>query len=159
MSINLTVFGLAGFGFLAAALAGGLLGLHLKYRVPGLGFRDGMRAVVYAAEVAGVRRVPSWSRGTVWLAAAAAVGAFALLVSSSAFLGAVESAAAPGATATWSSAFITMTGTSTQSGPASFTLELPFLTLALLLVPFALGSRIWRLWTGQRAHRASVDAY
>ncbi len=205
MSIDLTVFGLSGLAFFAIAFAGALLGLHLKNRVPGLGFRDGLRAVVYltqydaaleyqglrrrelrsrvdelradlaesaadggvtaainrfgpprvlAAEVAGSRSVPSWSRGTLWLAAAIAVGGFGLVMSTVAFLAAVESAAAPGATATWSTFFITMDATSAQSGPPSFTLELPLTTLGLLLVPFGVGARVWRLWTGRRTHEA-----
>lgn len=199
MTIDLSVFGLAGLGLFAIVLAGGLVGLHLKNRVPGLGFRDGLRAVVYltqydaaleyhglrrrelrarvnelradlaesaadggvgaaidrlgpprvlASEVAGARVVPSWSRGTLWLAAAMVVGAFVLAMSSSAFLAAVESAVAPGTTATWSTLFMTMTATSVPSGPPTFTLELPLVTLALLLVPFGLGARAWRLWTG-----------
>lgn len=210
MNIDLTVFSLASLGFFVIVFAGGLLGLHLKNRVPGLGFRDGLRAVVYltqydaaleyhglrrrelrtrvnelranlaesaadggvaaaigrlgpprvlAAEVAGARMVPSWSRGALWLAGAMAVGVFALVMSTSAFLAAVESAAAPGDTATWSTFFMTMTATSTHSGPPTFTLELPLVTLALLLVPFGLGARVWRLWTGKPAHQISTPAH
>ena len=210
MNIDLTVFSFAGVGVLAATVAGGLLGLHLKNQVPGLGFPDSLRPVVYltqydaaleyhglrrrelrarvnelranlaesaadggvtaaiqrlgpprvlAAEVAGARMVPSWMRGTLWLAAAMAVGFFALVMSTSAFLSAVESAVAPGATATWSTFFLTMTATSGQSGPPTFTTELPFVTLALLLVPFGLGARIWRLWTGKRAHQVSAHGH
>ena len=206
MNIDPTALSLASLGFLASALAGGLLGLHLKNRVPGLGFRDSLRAMVYltqydaaleyhglrrrelrarvnelranlaesavdggvtaaierlgpprvlAAEVAGARMVPSWLRGTLWLAATLAVGLFALFMSTSAFLAAVESAAAPGATATWSTFFLTMTATSAQSGPPTFTFQLPFVTLALLLVPFGLGARVWRLWTSKHAHQVS----
>jgi hypothetical protein len=204
MNIDLTVFSLASLGFFAIVFAGALLGLHLKNRVPGLGFRDGLRAVVYltqydaaleyhglrrrelrarvnelradlveaaadggvaaavhrlgpprvlAADVAGARMVPSWSRGTLWLGAATAVGVLAVVMSTSAFLAAVESAVEPGTTATWSTFFITMTATSAPSGPPTFTLELPLVTLALLLVPFGLGARVWRLWTG-KARRA-----
>lgn len=105
---------------------------------------------VLAADVAGNRVVPSWLRGTQWVAAAVAVGVFTLLMSTSAFLAAVESAVTPGATATWSTFFVTITATSVQSSPASFTVELSFATLALLLVPFGLGARVWRLWTGKR---------
>jgi hypothetical protein len=210
MNIDLTVFSFASLGFFAIALAGGLFGLHLKNRVPGLGFRDGLRAVVYltqydaaleyhglrrrelrtrvdelranlaesaadggvaaaihrlgpprvlASEVAGARMVPSWSRGALWLAAAMAVGVFALVMSTSAFLAVVESAVAPGATATWSTFLMTLTATSAQSGPPTFTLELPFVTLALLLVPFGLGARVWRLWTGNRAHQVSTPGH
>lgn len=209
MNIDLTVFSFAGLGFFASAFTGGLLGLHLKNRVPGLGFRDSLRALVYltqydaaleyhglrrrelrarvnelranlaesaadggvvaaidrlgpprvlAAEVAGARMVPSWARGMLWLAAAMAVGVFALLISTSAFLSAVESAVAPGASATWSTFFLTMTATSVQSGPPTFTLELPLGTLALLLVPFGLGARVWRLWTPHRAHQVSTPS-
>lgn len=200
------IFSLASLGFFASAFAGGLLGLHLKNRVPGLGFRDSLRAVVYltqydaaleyhglrrrelrarvnelranlaesaadggvaaaihrlgpprvlAAEVAGARMVPSWARGTLWLAAAMAVGVFALVMSASAF----QSAVAPGATATWSTFLLTMTATSVQSGPPIFTVELPFVTLALLLLPFGLGARVWRLWTGKRAHQVSTHGH
>lgn len=206
MNIDLTVFSLASLGFFAIVLTGGLIGLHLKNRVPGLGLRDGLRAVVYltqydaaleyhglsrrevrarvdelradiaesahdggmvaaidrlgsprvlAAEVAGARMVPSWARGTLWLAAAMTVGVFALLMSMSAFLSAVESAVAPGVTATWSNFFLTMTATPVQGGPASFTVELPFVTLLLLVVPFGLGARVWRLWSRKRVHHVS----
>jgi hypothetical protein len=98
--------------------------------------------------------VPSWARGTLWLAVAMAVGLFALAMSASAFLAAVESAAAPGTTATWSPFFLTLTATSLEGGPPSFTVELPFLTLLLLLVPFGMGARVWRLWTGKRDFRS-----
>lgn len=103
--------------------------------------------------------VPSWLRGTLWLAGAMAVGVFVLGMSTSAFLSAVESAAAPGSTATWSTFFLTMTATSVQSGPAILTVELPFVTLALLLVPFGLGARVWRLWTGKHGHLVSARGH
>lgn len=207
MSIDTTVISLAILGFFASAFVGGLLGLYLKNRVPGLGFRDSLRVAAYltqydaaleyhglrrrelraranelradlaesagdggaaaaihrlgpprmlAAEVAGARMVPSWARGMLWLAAAMAVGVLALVMSTSAFLSAVESGVAPESTATWSTFFLTMTATAVQSGPPTFTLELPFATLAMLLVPFGLGARVWRLWTGKRPHQAST---
>ncbi|MEP7089374.1 MAG: hypothetical protein ABI776_04635 [Nocardioidaceae bacterium] len=210
MNIDLTVFTLASLGIFAITIGGGLLSLHLRNRVPGLGFRDSLRAAVYltqyeaaleyhglrrreqrarvnelranladsaadggaaaaidrlgpprvlAAEVAGAQMVPSWARGTLWLAAAVAVGVLVLVISTSAFLSAVGSATAPGATATWSPFFVTMTGTPVHSGPPTFTLELPIVTLALLLVPFGLGSRVWRLWTGKRARQVSVHGH
>lgn len=105
---------------------------------------------VLAAEVAGSRMVPSWSRGSVWVAAAVAIGLFGFFMSASAFLSAVESGATTGATATWSPFFLTMSATAVSSGPPTFTVEFPFVMLALLLVPFALGARVWRLWTGER---------
>ncbi len=207
MTIDLTQFSI---GILVVVLGGGALGLYLKNRVPGLGYRDSLRAAVYltqydaaleyhglrrrelrarvaelradlaesaadggaaaaihrlgpprvlAAEVAGTRMVPSWSRGTLWVGAAVVVGAFAIAVSTSAFLAAVESAVAPGATATWSTFFLTMTATATKSGAPTFTVELPIVTLALLLVPFALGARVWRLWTGSRTHHVSNSGH
>ena len=207
MNIDLTVFSLASLGIFASTIAGGLVSLHLRNWVPGLGFRDSVRAVSYltrydaaleyhglrrrelrarvnelradlaesaadggvsaaihrlgpprvlAAEVAGVRMVPSWARGTLWLGAAVAVGVLSLVMSTSAFLSAVESAAAPGATATWSTFFLTMTATSVKGGPPTLTVDLPVATLLLLLVPFGLGARIWRLRAGERAHRVSA---
>lgn len=203
MSIDATAFSLATLGFFASAFGGGLLGLYLKNRVAGIGFRGSLRAAAYltqydaaleyhglrrrelrarvnelradlaesaadggvasairrlgpprvlAAEVAGTRLVPSWLRGTLWLAVAMAVGVLTLAMSVSAFLSAVESGVTPGATATWSTYFLTMRATSVQGGPPIFTLELPFVTLALLLLPFGLGARVWRLWTGKPAH-------
>ena len=201
MNIDSTLFTLGSLSILVATFAGAALGLSLKYRVPGLGFRDGVRAVVYltqydaaleyhglhrrelrarvdelranlaesaadggtaaaiarlgpprslAAEVAGVRMAPSWLRGVCWLAGALVIGLFALGVSMSAFLGAVESLASPGETATWSSLFVTMTAKAGAGGVAdSFGIELPFVTLATLVVPFLLGARVWRLWTGR----------
>ncbi len=207
MNLDLTVFNLAGVGILLVTLAGGLIGLLAKNRVPGLGFRDGVRAVVYltrydaaleyqglgrrelrarvdelranlvesaadaggaraiqrlgpprvlAAEVAGARMVPSWLRGTIWLAAAVAIGVFAVVLSTSAFLSALESAASTGATASWSTSFLTMSATSGQGGPSTFTVGTSLLTPLVLLVPFGLGARVWRLWTGKRTPRASA---
>lgn len=99
---------------------------------------------VLAAEVAGSRMVPSWSRGAIWAGVAGAIGLLGLGMSLSAFLTAVEAAVEAGTTATWSALFVTMTATSVENGPPDFTLDLPFATLALLLVPFAVGSRVWR---------------
>ncbi len=209
MTIDPSVFGLAGLAIACSVIAGALIGLHVKNRVAGLDLRDNLRAMIYltrfdaaleyhglrrrelrarvdelrsnlaesaadggvaaaihrlgpprvlAAEVAGSRMVPSWSRGTLWVAAAVAIGMFAFAMSMSAFLAAVDSAGAPGATATWSPFFLRMTGTSTSTGggSATFTLELsPVWLLLLLLVPFALGSRVWRLWTGDRTRQPS----
>ena len=101
---------------------------------------------------------PSWLRGMFWLAGAAVIGMFALALSTSAFLGAVDSLASPGETATWHSFFLTMTAKVGSDGASdSFGIELPFVTLATLLVPFLLGARVWRLWTGRR-ERASVGS-
>lgn len=201
MSVDLSLVSLASVAMLVSVVAGGLLGLHLKNQVPGLGLRDNLRATVYvtqysgaleyhglrrrelrarvnelranlgesaadggmvaaihrlgparvlAAEVAGERMVPSWFRGTLWLIGAVVIAVFALVMSASAFLSAVESAVAPGATATWSTFFVTMTATVVQSGPPDFAVELPLLALALSVVPFGLGARIWRLWNGAR---------
>lgn len=111
-----------------------------------------------AAEVAGVRMAPSWMRGVIWLAGALTIGLLALAMSVSAFLGAIESLAVAGGTATWSTSFVTMTAQLGTGGRAdSFAVELPLATLALLLVPFLVGARAWRLWTG-RPQRRVVDA-
>lgn len=70
----------------------------------------------------------------------------------------MSSLAAPGDTATWSSSFVTMTAKAgTGGGVDSFGVELPFVTLALLLVSFLVGARVWRLWTGRR-ERKVVEA-
>lgn len=209
MNIDSSLFSLASLGILVSTFAGAVFGLHVKNWVPGLGFRDGMRAVVYltryeaaleyhglrrrelrarvdelranlaesaadggvtaaldrlglpralAAEVAGVRMAPSWMRGVIWLAGASAIGLLALAMSVSAFLGAIESLAVAGSTVTWSTFFVTMTAMPGIGGRAdSFGVELPFVTLALLLVPFLVGARVWRLWTGKR-ERKVVEA-
>ena len=208
MSIDLTpLFGLGLLGILALTMAGGLLGLHLKNRVPGLGLLGGSRAVVYltqydaaleyhglrsrerrarvdelranlaesaadggvaaaihrlgpprvlASEVAGARMVPSWSRGTLWLGAAVGVGALVLATSTSAFLAGVDSVAS-GGDATWSTLFVTMTASTAPSGPSTFAVELQLAAFALLLIPFLLGARVWRLWTGNRAVRPGCE--
>lgn len=107
-----------------------------------------------AAEVADGRIAPSWMRGVLWLGAVVTMGLFSLGMSVSAFVGAVESLAAPGDPVTWSSPFVRMTAeASTSGGVDSFSIEVPFVTLALLLVPFLIGARIWRLWTGRRERR------
>lgn len=208
MSIDLApLFGLGFLGFLAIAMAGALLALHLRNRVPGLGVLDGLRAAVYmtqydaaleyhglhtrerrarvnelradlaesaadggavaamrrlgpprvlAFEVAGARLVPSWSRGTLWLAAALAVCALVLGTSTSAFLAGADTLGS-GGQATWSTLFATMTASTTQSGSSTFALELRLVSFVLLLVPFLVGARAWRLWTGRRADRISSE--
>lgn len=202
MSIDLTpLFGFSLLGFLGITMVSGLLALHLKNRVPGLGVLDSLRAVVYltqydaaleyhglrsrerrsrvdelradfaesaadggasaaihrlgpprvlASEVAGARMVPSWSRGTLWLAIAVGVGALVLATSTSAFLAGVDSVAS-GGEATWSTWFVTMTATTDPTGSSTFAVELQLVALVLLLVPFLLGARVWRLWTGNGA--------
>lgn len=206
MTIDPTVFSLASLGLLVVVMAGGLLGLHLKNRMPGLGVRGSLRAMVYltryeaaleyhglrrrerrarveelradlaesaadggvaaalcrlgppralAAGVAGRRMVPSWARGTLWLGATVVIGVLVLVSCTSAFLSAVESGVAPGATANWSTFLLTMTATSITSGPPTFTVDVPLVTLALLsLLPFGVGARVWRLWTGRGADPA-----
>lgn len=206
MNIDSNLFSLASLGIVVSTFTGAVFGLHVKNWVPGLGLRDGMRAVVYltrydaaleyhglrrrelrarvdelranlaesaadggvtaaldrlgppralAAEVAGVRMAPSWMRGVIWLAGALAIGLVALAMSVSAFLGAIGSLAVAGDTATWSTSFVTMTATAGTSGTAdSFGVELPFVTFALLLLPFLVGARVWRLWTGRRERKA-----
>lgn len=109
---------------------------------------------VLAAEVAGTRLVPSWSRGALWVLAAIVFGLVTLLMSANAFTTGVDSSA-PGASATWSPLLWTMTSTSKEGAPASFELEVPFTTLLLLSVPFLVGARVWRLWTGRSAQRGS----
>lgn len=97
-----------------------------------------------AAEVAGSRLVPSWSRGALWVAGAIMIGLFALVMSASAF-----SAALPAdASATWSPFLWTMSGSS-EAGGSAFELQVPFTTPLLLLVPFLVGARVWRLWARQ----------
>jgi hypothetical protein len=209
MNIDSSIFSLASLGILVATFAGAVFGLHVKNRVPGLGFHNSVRAVVYltqydaaleyhglrrrelrarvnelranlaeaaadggvsaalarlgpprvlAAEVAGVRMAPSWMRGVIWLAGALAIGLFSLAVSMSAFVGAFESLAVPGDTATWSSLFATMTATASPDGGVdSFQVELPVETFVLLLMLFLVGARVWRLWTGRR-ERKVVEA-
>lgn len=208
MSIDFNFFSLASPGIFLFIGAAAAFGLHVKNWVPGLGFLDGLRAVVYvtrydtaleyhglrrrelrarvdelranlaesaanggiaraierlgpprvlAAEVAGVRMAPSWLRGLFWLAGAAAVGLFALGMSASAFLGGVESVAPPGDSATWSTVFLTLTTTTGADGVSnSFGAEVPFGTVALLLVPFLVGARAWRLWTGRRERKVGA---
>lgn len=202
MNIDSDLLNLASLGIVLPTFGGALFGLFIRNRVPGLGFRDGLRAVVYltqydaaleyhglrrrelrarvdeiranlaeaaavdgvaaalarlgtpralASEVAGVRMAPSWMRGVLWMGAGLAVGLVAIAMSLSAFLGAVDSLAAPGDTATWSSFFVTMTATREAGDEAArFAIELPLVTIALLLVPFLVGARAWRLWTGNR---------
>ena len=108
-----------------------------------------------AAEVADVRMAPSWMRGVIWLAGALVIGLVALAMSVSALLGAIESLAVADGTATWSTSFVTVTATAGAIGTAdSFGVELPFITFALLLLPFLVGARVWRLWTGRRGRKA-----
>lgn len=102
---------------------------------------------VLAAEVAGTRMVPSWSRGIYWLVVALVIGLVAFQLSASAFLSAVESGVPPGVTASWSSAFWTMSATSEQGGPSSLAVDFRLVALTILVVPFGLGSRVWRLWS------------
>ncbi|QBX55115.1 hypothetical protein EXE58_06360 [Nocardioides seonyuensis] len=206
MSFDLTpLFGFSFLGILTFTMAGGLLALHLKNRVPGLGVLDGLRAVAYltqydaaleyhglrsrerrarvdelranlaesaadggvaaaihrlgpprvlASEVAGARMVPSWSRGTLWLAIAVGVAALVLATSTSAFLAGVDSVAS-GGDATWSTLFVTMTASTAPSGSSTFAVELQLVALVLLLVPFLLGARVWRLRAGNRSDRVS----
>ena len=207
MSIDLTVFGLSALGSIIVVLIGAVIGLHLKNRIPGLSFRDNLRAMVYltqydaaleyhglrrrelrtrvdelranlaessadggtaaairrlgpprvlAAEVAGTRLVPSWSRGVLWLGFAIVIGVCMLVTSASAFSSVVDSALAPGDSATWSPFLWTMTATSVEDGPASFELEIPFTTVLLLTVPFLVGARAWRLATGRRTQELTA---
>lgn len=109
-----------------------------------------------AAEVAGVRMAPSWLRGVLWVAGAVALGLLTLGMSVSAFLGAMESLAAPGDTATWSGLLGTFEGTLGADGKAgSFSVELPFASFGLLLLVFLIGARVWRLWIGRRQPEAA----
>jgi hypothetical protein len=206
MNLDSQLFGLASLGIVLSTFTGALIGLHVKNRVPGLGFRDGVRAAVYltqydaaleyhglrrrelrarvdelrgnlaesaadgglqaalarlgppralAAEVAGVRKAPSWLRGVLWVAGAVAIGLCTLGMGVSAFLGAMESLAAPGDTATWSGLLVAFEGTLGADGKASsFSVELPFASLGLLLVTFLVGARVWRLWIARRQPEA-----
>lgn len=206
MSSDLTSYGLTTLGFFFLVFAGGALGLHLKNRIPGVGLRDSVRAMVYltqydgaleyhglgsrerrahvdelranlaesatdggvaaatarlgsprvlATEVAGARMRPSWMRGAIWVGAAILIGLFALMMSASAF-----STALPADTsATWSTWLWTLTGSYDDDGGSAFGLDIPFTTVLLLVVPFLVGARAWRLWTGRSAQRGTAASH
>lgn len=200
MSFDLAPYGVTALG-VTLAFAGGALGMHLKNRIPSLGLRDNVRAMLYltqydgaleyhglgsrerrasvyelkgnlaesavdggvtaaierlgpprtlAAEVAGSRMSPSWMRGGVWVAAAIMIGLFALVMSASAF----SAALASDTSATWSPFLWTLTGSSVENGGSTFELDVPLTTPLLLLIPFLVGARAWRLWTGRSAQEA-----
>jgi hypothetical protein len=106
-----------------------------------------------AAGVAGDRLSPSWLRGTLWVGLALLGGMVTLLVAFSAFLGGFESVAAPGDTASWSGPlWIAFEATAGDDGRASrFAMSLTIVPVALLVVVFLLGARVWRVRTGRGA--------
>ncbi len=110
-----------------------------------------------AAEVSERPFTPSWLRGVLWSGTAGLLGICALLLSTDAFVAGFESVAARGQSASWSTPLWTLQATAAGAGTsADFTLSLSLVSaLLLLLIPFLLGARVWRLWTA-RKHATSA---
>ncbi|MEO7587532.1 MAG: hypothetical protein ABIS84_05835 [Arachnia sp.] len=104
-----------------------------------------------AAETSAGRYAPSWLRGVVWTAAAGLIWGCAAVLSAVAFLDGFGSVASPGAFASWTAWGWTLTATAHETARhVSSELVLSLLWLPVLLIPFLVGARVWRVWTGQR---------
>lgn len=111
-----------------------------------------------AAEVSEGRYAPSWLRGVVWMGVAGLLGVATIIVGADAFVTGFEAAADAGQSASWS--ILGWTIEATSEGPAtsaSYELSGSLGSIALLLIPFLLGARVWRRWTVRR-HDARIPA-
>lgn len=106
-----------------------------------------------AAQVAAGLSAPSWLRGGIWAVATGLVGVMALLLSSDAFFTGFQEVAAPGQSASWSALGWTVQATADAgTGATSLEMSISLLTpVLLILTPFLLGARAWRLWTSRRS--------